>query len=98
MDQIRIKALLTKTAKVDTWEDSESEEEEKDEELDVYYSEHSSEDEDLEYNPQIEESGNPAIYLAEGEKPINKITIGILKRTFMLDLWININNIFSNNY
>ena len=42
-----IPVALTKTAKVDTWEDSESEEEEEeeeDDELDVYYSELSSED------------------------------------------------------
>src|SRR5438045_4024100 len=66
-----IPVALTKTAKVDTWEDSESEEEEEeeeDDELDVDYSELSSEDENLEDNPWIEESGNPAIYLAEGEK------------------------------
>lgn len=66
----RIRVALTKTAKVDTWEDSEDSEEGEEYEQDMYYSDldFSSEEEDLEYNPWTTEEGNPAIYLAEGEK------------------------------
>ena len=62
---VRIPVALTKTAKVDTWEDSEDE----DEEMDIYYSDFTSEEEDdLEYNPWVNEEGNPAIFLAEKEQ------------------------------
>ena len=62
----RIPVALTKTSKVETCEDSESEEEY--EEVNICYSDLSSEEEDLIYNPWLEEKGNPAIYLAQSEK------------------------------
>src|SRR3954447_6462071 len=60
----KISVALTRTAKVDAWENSEEEEE--DEEQDIYFSDLDfSSEEELEYNPWIEEGENPAIYLAE---------------------------------
>jgi len=63
----RIPVTLTKTHGVDTQEDDEENE------LNVYYSDFSSEEEGLEYNPWIKEDlwmeeGNPAVFLAESEK------------------------------
>ena len=68
---VKIPVALTKTAKVDTLEDSDDEEDYEEDELDIYYSGLSASDtdeEDIEYNPWTQEEGNPAIYLAEGER------------------------------
>ena len=58
----RIPVTLTKTNGVDTQEDDEEDE------LNFYYSDFSSEEEELDYNPWTEEKGNPAVFLAEREK------------------------------
>jgi TolA-binding protein len=66
----RIPVTLTRTTKVETYNYPEEEYEE--EQTEIYYtssefSEEVSEEEDLEYNPWIEEEGNPAIFLATAE-------------------------------
>ena len=68
----RIPVTFTKTRKVKAWEDSEDDNDEDYEEINICYSDidFSSED-NLEYNPWIEGEqyeGNPAIFLAEKEQ------------------------------
>lgn len=73
----RIPITFTKTAKVDAWEDSGSDDDYEDpREVTICYSDSYSSGDDLEYNPWAEESltedelpkGNPAIFLAEKEQ------------------------------